>query len=156
MRCIDHDKSPLGIIATYRALSRAKDVGLDLVEISPAAKPPVCRIMDFGKYKYEISKREKESKAKQHIIKIKEIKLHPNTSDNDYNYRIVQAREFLDKGFKVKISVIFRGREMIHVNHGTRFLERARLDLSLSGLPESQNMMVEGKRYSVMFVPVKK
>jgi translation initiation factor IF-3 len=154
VRVIDADGSPLGIIPTFQALEKAKAVGLDLVEVSPTAAPPVCRIMDFGKYKYEIQKKQKVSKAKQHVIKIKEIKFHPKTGENDYNYRLVQAKEFLEKGFKVKATVVFRGREMAHIEYGSRWLKKMAEGLQGVGVAEA-NSVQEGRNVMMIFAPVK-
>jgi translation initiation factor IF-3 len=154
IRVIDADGSPLGIIPTFQALEKARAVGLDLVEVSPTAAPPVCRIMDFGKYKYEIQKKQKVSKAKQHVIKIKEIKFHPKTGENDYNYRLVQAKEFLEKGYKVKATVVFRGREMAHIEYGSRWLKKMSEGLEGVGVAET-NSVQEGRNVMVIFAPVK-
>jgi len=154
VRVIDADGSPLGIVPTFQALEKARAVGLDLVEVSPTAAPPVCRIMDFGKYKYEIQKKQKVSKAKQHVIKIKEIKFHPKTGENDYNYRLVQAKEFLEKGFKVKATVVFRGREMAHIEYGSRWLKKMAEGLQGVGVAEA-NSVQEGRNVMMIFAPVK-
>ncbi len=154
IRVVDADGSPLGIIPVQQALEKARERGLDLVEVSPTAAPPVCRIMDFGKYKYEIQKKQKVSKAKQHIIKIKEIKFHPKTGENDYNYRLVQAKEFLEKGFKVKATVVFRGREMAHIEYGSRWLKKMAEDLAGVGTAET-NSIQEGRNVTMIFVQAK-
>jgi translation initiation factor IF-3 len=154
VRVVDADGSPLGIIPTHQAQEKAKERGLDLVEVSPTAAPPVCRIMDFGKYKFEIQKKQKASKAKQHIIKIKEIKFHPKTGENDYNYRLVQAKEFLEKGFKVKATVVFRGREMAHIEYGSRWLKKMAQDLDGVGTAET-NSIQEGRNVTMIFVQAK-
>lgn len=154
IRVIDHDGKQLGILTVPAALEKARERGLDLVEVSGAANPPVCRIMDFGKYKYEVSKKQKASKAKQHIIKVKEIKFHPKTGENDYNYRLEQAKEFLDKGFKVKATVTFRGREMAHLDYGARWLKRMAKDLEGLGLAEGGNTQ-EGRNVTTIFAPLK-
>jgi translation initiation factor IF-3 len=154
VRVIDADGKQLGVLTVPVALERAKERGLDLVEVSPTAQPPVCRIMDFGKYKYEISKKAKASKAKQHIIKVKEIKFHPKTGENDYNYRLVQAKEFLEKGFKVKATVVFRGREMAHMEFGSRWLKKMVVDLVGIGLAETGSIQ-EGRNVTTIFGPVK-
>lgn len=117
------------VIETHKALQMAKDAGLDLVEVSPNAKPPVCRIINYGKYKFEQIKKAKEAKAKQHVVKLKEIKMHPKTAENDYQYRIKQAADFLQDGMKVKLIMQFRGREMAHMDYGKRLMERAKEDL---------------------------
>ncbi len=154
IRVIDHDGKQLGVLTVPAALEKARERGLDLVEVSGAANPPVCRIMDFGKYKYEVSKKQKASKAKQHIIKVKEIKFHPKTGENDYIYRLEQAKEFLDKGFKVKATVTFRGREMAHLDYGARWLKRMAKDLDGLGLAEGGNTQ-EGRNVTTIFAPLK-
>lgn len=154
IRVIDADGKQLGILTVPQALEKARERGLDLVEVAGTSNPPVCRIMDFGKYKYEISKKQKASKAKQHIIKVKEIKFHPKTGENDYNYRLEQAKEFLDKGFKVKATVTFRGREMAHLDYGARWLRRMTQDLEGLGAPETGNTQ-EGRNVTTIFAPVK-
>lgn len=154
IRVVDADGTPLGIIPVHQALEKARERGLDLVEVSPTAAPPVCRIMDFGKYKFEIQKKQKASKAKQHVIKIKEIKFHPKTGENDYNYRLVQAKEFLEKGFKVKATVVFRGREMAHIEYGSRWLKKMAEDLEGVGVPET-NSIQEGRNVTMIFVQSK-
>ena len=154
VRVIDADGKQLGVLTVPTAIERAKEKGLDLVEVSPTAQPPVCRIMDFGKYKYEISKKAKASKAKQHVIKVKEIKFHPKTGENDYNYRLVQAKEFLEKGFKVKATVVFRGREMAHMEFGSRWLRKMTVDLSGVGQAETGSIQ-EGRNVTTIFAPVK-
>jgi translation initiation factor IF-3 len=102
----------------------ADDEGLDLVEISPDAKPPVCKVLDYGKYRYEISKREKDSKKKQHVIILKEIRLRPRTEDHDLEFKIKHARKFLEQKNKVKFTVMFRGREMAYKEFGEKLLDR--------------------------------
>ena len=154
IRVIDHDGGQLGILTVALAMEKARERGLDLVEVAPGAAPPVCRIMDFGKYKYEISKKQKASKAKQHIIKVKEIKFHPKTGENDYNYRLVQAKEFLEKGYKVKATVVFRGREMAHLDYGSRWLKKMAGDLEGVAAAET-NSVVEGRNVTLIFAPVK-
>lgn len=154
IRVVDADGTALGIVSVPQALEKARERGLDLVEVSPTATPPVCRIMDFGKYKFEIQKKQKASKAKQHVIKIKEIKFHPKTGENDYNYRLVQAKEFLEKGFKVKATVVFRGREMAHIEYGSRWLKKMAEDLEGVGVPET-NSIQEGRNVTMIFVQAK-
>jgi translation initiation factor IF-3 len=154
VRVIDADGKQLGVLTVPVALEKARERQLDLVEVSPTAQPPVCRIMDFGKYKYEISKKAKASKAKQHIIKVKEIKFHPKTGENDYNYRLVQAKEFLEKGYKVKATVVFRGREMAHMEFGSRWLKKMTKDLDGVGAAETGSIQ-EGRNVTTIFAPVK-
>ena len=130
----------------------AKDAGLDLVEVSPNAKPPVCRIINYGKYKFEQIKKAKAAKAKQHVVKLKEIKMHPKTAENDYLYRIKQAAEFLQDGMKVKLIMQFRGREMAHMDYGKRLMERAKEDLLQYGDLEMDSR-VEGNTMLSIYGP---
>lgn len=113
----------LGIMSARDALKLAQDAELDLVKIAPTAKPPVCKIIDYGKYKYEMARKEKEAKKRQKIIEIKEVRLSPNIDDNDLNTKISAARKFIQKGDKVKVSLRFRGREMAHIQHGRHILD---------------------------------
>lgn len=124
VRVIDSDGNQLGILSSRDALRLAEEKQLDLVEISPAAKPPVCKIMDYGKYKYEQSKREKEAKKKQKIISVKEVKLRPNIEDHDFEVKAKNAARFLKEGDKVKATIIFRGREIVHTQLGQKLLKR--------------------------------
>lgn len=117
------------MISTDEALSRAAAVNLDLVEIAPGADPPVCKIMDFGKYKYELSKKEKISRKKQVVIHVKEIRFRPKIEAHDYDFKVKHARKFLEAGDKVKASVIFRGREMVHQEFGRDVLRKMIEDL---------------------------
>lgn len=154
VRLIDAEGGQVGVVTVPKAIAMAKDVGLDLVEVSPNAKPPVCRIMDYGKYKFELAKKAKQAKAKQHVIKIKEIKLHPKTDKNDYNYRVKHAIEFLEKGFKVKVTLIYRGREMTHLEFGRRLLDSMVEDLAEHGDLETRSKM-EGNSIHIIFAPKK-
>jgi translation initiation factor IF-3 len=154
IRVIGADGEQLGVMDTRRALSLAKESGLDLVEVSPTAKPPVCRIMDHGKFRFEQAKKAKQSKAKQHVVKLKEIKLHPKTAANDYQYRMKQAQEFLEKGLKVKIILQFRGREMAHIDYGKRLVDQAQIDLAPFGDIESQPRL-EGNTMTCIYNPKK-
>lgn len=117
-------------MATDAARALAQEQGLDLVEVSPTARPPVCRIMDFGKYKYEQSKKQKESKKKQHTIQVKEVKLRPKTEEHDYQFKKRHAEEFLEKNHKVKVTLMFRGRELDHKELGEKMLARLQEDLA--------------------------
>lgn len=140
------------VIETSKALQMAKDAGLDLVEVSPNAKPPVCKIINYGKYKFEQIKKAKAAKAKQHVVKLKEIKMHPKTAENDYQYRIKQAAEFLQDGMKVKLIMQFRGREMAHMDYGKRLMERAKEDLLQYGDLEMDSR-VEGNTMLSIYGP---
>lgn len=132
----------------------ATEAGLDLVEVSPNAAPPVCRIIDYGKFKYEKSKKAKEAKKKQHIMQLKEIKLHPKTDEHDYLFKIDHARKFLVKGDRVKVTLVFRGREITHIDFGKKILERAEADLGEIALIE-QSGKREGRNMISSFIPDK-
>ena len=123
IRLIGENGEQLGIMSPRDAMKMAEEAGLDLVKIAPTAKPPVCKIVDYGKYKYEQVRREKEAKKKQHTIEVKEIRLSPNIDTNDLNTKINNARKFLSKGDKVKITLRFRGREMAHMNQSKHILD---------------------------------
>lgn len=123
IRLIGENGEQLGIMSSRDALKMAEDAGLDLVKIAPAAKPPVCKIVDYGKYKYEQVRKEKEAKKKQRVIEIKEIRLSPNIDTNDLNTKINVARKFLTKGDRVKVTLRFRGREMAHMNNSRHILD---------------------------------
>ena len=128
LRLIGADGQPLGIMTAEAANRKAEEAGLDLVEIAPQAKPPVCRIIDFGKLQYEQQKRDKIQKKKQHVTVLKEIRLHPNTDTHDFDFKARHAEKFLGEGNKVKVSVVFKGRELAYKEHGkellVRFIER--------------------------------
>lgn len=136
------------------ALAKAESSTLDLVEVAPTADPPVCRIMDYGKFKYEKSKKAKEAKKKQHVMHLKEIKLHPKTDEHDFNFKMGHARKFLLKGDRVKATVVFRGREITHIDFGHKILER--LDGCLSDLSQVEvAAKMEGKNMISIYVPDK-
>ncbi|HEY4254579.1 MAG TPA: translation initiation factor IF-3 [Roseomonas sp.] len=129
VRLIDKDGEMLGVMTAREALMRAYDVGLDLLEISPNAVPPVCKILDYGKYKYEQQKKANEARKKQKVVEIKEIKVRPNIDDHDYETKMKQMKGFITEGDKVKVTLRFRGREMAHQDLGVKVLERIRTDL---------------------------
>jgi translation initiation factor IF-3 len=118
VRAVDENGQMVGVLPTREAIERAREHGYDLVEVSPAAVPPVCRIMDYGKYKYELSKKAKKAKRKQHVVHLKEIKMRPGIEEHDYNFKMNHARRFLEEHNKVKFSLIFRGREVTHLDIG--------------------------------------
>ncbi|MFZ0483824.1 MAG: translation initiation factor IF-3 [Desulfobacterales bacterium] len=124
VRVIDPDGNQIGVIPTYKAIAVANDFGLDLVEISPNAAPPVCKIMDYGRYKYETTKKKQEAKKKQTTFQLKEIKIRPKTGEHDLNTKINHIAKFLDRKDKVKVTVIFRGREITLTNLGRKLLEK--------------------------------
>ena len=123
VRVIGEDGEQLGIMSPKDAMKLAEEAGLDLVKIAPTAKPPVCKIVDYGKYRYELARKEKEAKKKQKVVEIKEIRLSPNIDTNDLNTKINAARKFLQKGNKVKVTLRFRGREMAHMNASKHILD---------------------------------
>ncbi|MDM7926249.1 MAG: translation initiation factor IF-3 [bacterium] len=130
MRVIDADGKQIGVLIKSRALELAAERNLDLVEIVPNASPPVCRIMDFGKYKYQLSKKEKLSKKKQHVIHVKEIRFRPTIDSHDIETKLKQARKFLDMGDHVRVRIMFRGRQIVHPELGRAVLDRVQKDLS--------------------------
>lgn len=133
----------------------ADAAGLDLVEIAPTAKPPVCKIIDFGKYRYQVTKKEKESKKAQVVVKVKEIKVKPNTDDHDLEVKIKHARDFIQKGNKVRLTCVFRGREMQHPEFGQRVIQRLIDALSDIGIPEAPAKQM-GRSLSAVIAPGKK
>ena len=126
MRCIGADGEQLGVIPILEALNLADNLNLDLVEIQPNVDPPVCKILDYGKFKYEAQKRKNEARKKQKIIEVKEIKLRPNIDNNDFTVKMKQVKKFIDNGDKVKITLRFRGREMTHQALGVTVLDRVK------------------------------
>jgi len=155
VRLIGAEGENVGVVSPERALELAENAGLDLVEISPNAEPPVCKIMDFGKYKYEQQKRESEARKKQKIIEIKEIKFRPGTDTHDYDVKMRNVFKFLENGDKVKITLRFRGREMAHLNLGRELLERVAEDVQEMGKVENMPKM-EGRQMTMMIGPLTK
>lgn len=154
IRLIGAEGENVGVVTPSRAMEMAIEVGLDLVEISPNAKPPVCKIMDFGKFKYEQQKRESEARKKQKIIEIKEVKFRPNTDTHDYDVKMRNVTKFLENGDKVKVTLRFRGREMAHLELGRRLLERVASDIVEIGKIDSMPKM-EGRQMVMMVNPTK-
>ena len=155
IRCIDEKGEQVGIINTRDALKRAQELGLDLVEVSPNARPPVCRIMDFGKFKYDKDKKERQARKHQSHTKLKEIKFHANVGDHDYATKLRQANEFLLEGHRIKFSLYFRGRENAHHDIGFALFERVAGDLGEHGVIEQQARMM-GRSLIMVAVPRKK
>jgi translation initiation factor IF-3 len=155
IRVIDEDGSQLGIMAPHQAIEIARGKGLDLVEVAPNASPPVCRIINFGKWQYEQKKKAKEAKAKQTYITVKEIKFRPGTDDHDYNFKKNHAVRILQDGDKVKATVHFRGREITHKELGQSLLQRLSTDLAEVGIVEG-NPKLEGMNMFIIFGPKKK
>ena len=152
IRLIGADGENVGVVTPARAMQRAEEAGLDLVEISPTAVPPVCKIMDFGKFKYETQKREAEARKKQKIIEIKEIKFRPGTDTHDYDVKMRSVLKFLSEGDKVKVTLRFRGREMAHQELGLELLNRVAADVGEAGKIESMPKL-EGRQMVMMVAP---
>lgn len=147
IRLVDQDGEMVGVVSVAEGIERAKDVGLDLIEVSPNASPPVCKILDYGKYKYELQKKKNEAKKKQKVIEIKEIKMRPVIGEHDYQIKLKRTRKFLEAENKVKVTMRFRGREMAHKEVGVKLLERMQKDVEDVGVVEShpkqeRNLMV--------------
>ena len=155
VRVVGEDGEQLGVLPIKEAMQMAEDAGLDLVKIAPTAKPPVCKIVDYGKYRYEQIRKEKEAKKKQRVIEIKEIRLSPNIDTNDLNTKINAARKFLSKGDKVKITLRFRGREMAHQQLGLAQLQKIEADVVDVGVVE-QTPKMEGRQMGMLLGPKKK
>ena len=157
IRLIGADGNNVGVVSPARGMELADEAGLDLVEISPNANPPVCKVMDFGKYKYEQQKREAEARRKQKIIEVKEIKFRPNTDTNDYDVKMRNVYKFLENGDKVKITMRFRGREMAHQNLGMQLLMRVKEDVLAAEAGQIENHpKLEGRQMTMMIGPVSK
>ena len=152
IRLIGAEGENLGVMAPSRAVTLAQEAGLDLVEISPTATPPVCKIMDFGKFKYEQQKREAEARKKQKIIEIKEIKFRPGTDTHDYDVKMRSVKKFLEEGDKVKVTLRFRGREMAHQQLGLELLNRVAADVGELGKVENMPRL-EGRQMVMMIGP---
>ena len=152
VRLISNDGDQLGVVSLQDALNKADNVGLDLVEISPNTNPPVCKILDYGKYIYEKQKLEKKNKKKQHVIHVKEIRVRPNTGDHDLLTKLSRAKKFLEAGDKVKITVMYRGREMARQDMGVDTLNRVVSILDdFAEIDKQANM--EGRRLSLILSP---
>ena len=155
VRLIGTDGEIIGIMSGREALKMAEEADTDLVEISPNATPPVCRLMDYGKFKYQEQKKAAEARAKQKIIQVKEIKLRPGTDENDYQVKMRNIKRFLEDGDKVKVTLRFRGREMAHQEIGMRQLERIREELAEMAQVESMPKL-EGRQMVMMLAPARK
>ena len=155
MRVIDANGGQAGVMTRNDALQMAIAADLDLVEVSPTAEPPVCRIMDFGKFLFEQNKKAHSAKRKQKQIHIKEVKFRPGTEEADYQVKLRNLVRFLSEGDKAKVTLRFRGREMVHQDIGRKLLERVQQDLAQCGVVEQQPLM-EGKQMVMMFAPKKK
>jgi translation initiation factor IF-3 len=155
IRLIGEDGEQVGIVPIQQALGMAEEAGVDLVEIAPMATPPVCRLMDFGKFKYYEAKKAHEAKLKQKQIQVKEIKFRPGTDEGDYQIKLRNLIKFLQEGDKTKITLRFRGREMAHQEFGVRLLERVKADLEPYGTVE-QFPKMEGRQLIMVLAPIKK
>lgn len=155
VRLIGQAGEQVGVVSLYEALAMADEAGMDLVEISPAASPPVCKIMNYGKFRYDQTKREKENRKAQHQIKIKEVKVKPNIDEHDLQTKLRHAHDFLSEGDKVKITCTFRGREMMHPEYGEKLVKRICAQLEEVAQPDSPAKLF-GRILSVVLSPVSK
>ena len=152
VRLVGEDGEPRGILSLRAALEAADEAGLDLVEIAPAAQPPVCKVMDFGKFRYQEQKKAHEARLKQKQVQVKEVKFRPGTDENDYQIKLRNLRRFLEEGDKCKVTLRFRGREMAHQEFGARQLERIKADLEDLGQVEQMPKM-EGRQMIMVVAP---
>jgi translation initiation factor IF-3 len=149
VRVIAPEGEQLGVMETRDAIRKAEEMGLDLVEVAPTARPPVCRIMDFGKYKYEMSKKAAESRKHQTVIVVKEVKLRPRTDDHDIDFKVKNIKRFLEEGDKVKVTIMFRGREMAHTEKGREQIDRVVKELEgIASIEQSPQM--EGRNMTML------
>ena len=153
VQVIDSDGQNLGVLNLQQAISKAKNEGLDLIEIAPNVRPPVCKIMDIGKYKYDQQKKASKAKKNQKKVELKEIKLRPVTEVHDYTFKIKNAQKFLSKGDKVKFTIKFRGRELQHVNIGNELMEKIKVDMENVGKIELQPKF-DGKQMIMVVQPI--
>jgi|TARA_R110002124_G_scaffold38253_8_gene121645 translation initiation factor IF-3 len=152
VRLVDADGEMVGVISTKEAIEMAGEVGLDLVEVSPNADPPVCKILDYGKFKYEAQKKANEARKKQKVIEVKEIKMRPGIDEHDYQTKMKAVRKFLDNGDKVKMTIRFRGREMAHQDLGMKVLDRVRVEVDEQAKVE-QFPRTEGRLMTMVIAP---
>ncbi|QZT35346.1 translation initiation factor IF-3 [Caldalkalibacillus thermarum TA2.A1] len=152
VRLIDVDGNQVGIVPLKKALQMARDANLDLVNVAPQAKPPVCRIMDYGKFKFEQQKREREARKKQKVINVKEVRFTPNIEEHDYNTKMRNVQRFLSKGDKVKCTIRFRGRQITHAELGRELLERLAQDVAEVGVVEKKPSM-DGRSMIMFLAP---
>ena len=153
MLLVDENGVKVGQVATAEAIRMAEERTLDLVEVAPLAKPPVCRIMDYGKYRYQLQKKEKDARKKQKVQTLKEIKMRPKIDEHDFNFKVRAIRNFLEEGHRVKVSVFFRGREMAFLSRGEEVLNRVMGECSALGKAEGSPRM-EGRYMRIMVTPV--
>lgn len=154
LRVIGPEGEQLGILSRNDALAAAKEAGMDLVEVASTAEPPVCRIMDYGKFKYETQKKKQEAKKRQTVVQIKEIKVRPKTDDHDYETKVRHIRRFIEEGDRCKVTVFFRGREIVHKDRGLSILERVVQD-TMDIAKVDQEARAEGRTLQMLLVPRK-
>lgn len=154
LRVIGPEGEQLGILARNDALAAAKEAGMDLVEVASTAEPPVCRIMDYGKFKYETQKKKQEAKKRQTVVQIKEIKVRPKTDDHDYETKVRHIRRFIEEGDRCKVTVFFRGREIVHKDRGLSILERVVQD-TMDIAKVDQEARAEGRTLQMLLIPRK-
>jgi len=152
VRLIDDQNNQLGVLSLDAALRIANEKGLDLVEVAPQASPPVCRLMDYGRFKFETVKREKDQRRKQNVIKLKEMKLRPKVAEHDFQTKFKGLKQFLEAGEKVKVTIMFRGREMVHQDIGRKILARVADDSRMFAVVERQPLL-EGKNLFMILAP---
>ena len=152
MRLIDDQNNQLGVLSLDAALRIASEKGLDLVEVAPQAQPPVCRLMDYGRFKFETIKKEKDQRRKQNVIKLKEMKLRPKVAEHDFQTKFKGLKQFLEAGEKVKVTIMFRGREMVHQDIGRRILDRVADDAKQFAVVERAPLL-EGKNLFMILSP---
>ena len=155
VRLVDENGNQVGVVPTRQALDMAREAGLDLVEVSPQAKPPVCKILDYGKYKFQLQKKASEARKNQQIVTVKEITIRPRTDDHDYDVKMKNARKFLERGDKVKFNLRFRGREMAHQDLGLEMMERIESDLQ-DVAKVDQKPRQEGRNMNMLLSPANK
>ena len=154
VRLIDENGEQLGVVATDEALRKSETAGLDLVEVAPNTKPPVCRIMDYSRYKYEQEKKAKLAKKKQRVTHVKEVKFGPNIEEHDYQFKLQHMEKFLKRGDKVKVTMVFRGRQMAHIDVGRKVFNRLAGDVVSIGEIE-KNPKLEGRAMTMVVTPKK-
>jgi translation initiation factor IF-3 len=150
---VDENGTKLGAMSPREGVRLAREKSLDLVEVAPNARPPVCRIMDYGKYMYEKSKRDKSARKHQKVIKVKEVKFKPDTAEHDYQFKMRHAEKFLQSGDKVKATVVFKGREIVHSHLGRQMLERLAKDLSELSVVEQPSKMASNRSMIMVLAP---
>ncbi|MEO3427596.1 translation initiation factor IF-3 [Pelagibius sp. CAU 1746] len=152
VRLVDQDGEQVGVVTIADALRRAEDAGLDLMEVSPNADPPVCKILDYGRFRYEAQKKKNEARKKQKVIEVKEIKMRPNIDTHDYEVKMRAIHRFIDEGDKVKVTMRFRGREMVHQDLGKQVLDRVREEMEEKAKVE-QFPKIEGRQMTMVMAP---